>query len=336
MDTPAISFSPNEPNAIALITTFRCNAACPNCCYGCRPDRGRTMTLEEMKHYVDVCLAAYPNSIRRLSLTGGECFLLGSDMDEIVKYGQERGLTSITILSNGYWGRDYKTAYKRISKLKEYGLTSIGFTVGSDHQSIMPLKNSRNAIVASARAGYRVSVRIETKYGRSPIYDELSKDTAFMRLVNVDKISLEFWGWNDYNNETLHVKRYPSRRRPMKEGPCNLLFREIQITPYGDILACGGIGAMRNPYMRVGNINAEPIKDIYERSFEDALKVWIHQNGASDVLQYVYDNSNIRCYDYDDGCGNCIEIFTNPKILPFLRDHYEDWIKKLKYAYVER
>ena len=48
------------------------------------------MTLEEMKHYVDVCIDAYPQSITRLALTGGECFLLGDDLDEIVRYGTEK------------------------------------------------------------------------------------------------------------------------------------------------------------------------------------------------------------------------------------------------------
>lgn len=45
------------------------------------------MTLDEMKHYVDTCIDAYPQSINRLALTGGECFLLGDALDEIVRYG---------------------------------------------------------------------------------------------------------------------------------------------------------------------------------------------------------------------------------------------------------
>lgn len=41
------------------------------------------MTFEEMKVYVDKSLEAYPDSITSLDLTGGECMLLGKDVDRI-------------------------------------------------------------------------------------------------------------------------------------------------------------------------------------------------------------------------------------------------------------
>ena len=69
------------------------------------------MTTEQMKRYVDICLEAYPDSITRLALSGGECFMLGSDLDEIVRYGASKGL-SVDVISNGYWGKSYKSAYK--------------------------------------------------------------------------------------------------------------------------------------------------------------------------------------------------------------------------------
>ena len=150
------SFRPRKPYKIALITTFRCNAACVNCCFGCRPERGRTMSLEEMKHYVDVCMDAYPDSLTHLDLTGGECFLLGRNLDEIIRYGKDKGLI-VSLVSNGYWGKSYSAALDRIHALKEAGLREIAFSVGDDHQHILPLKGCRNAAVASARAGYRGS-----------------------------------------------------------------------------------------------------------------------------------------------------------------------------------
>lgn len=65
------------------------------------------MTIEQMKRYVDICLEAYPDSITRLALTGGECFLLGDDLDEIIRYGASKGL-SVDVISNGYWGNHIK------------------------------------------------------------------------------------------------------------------------------------------------------------------------------------------------------------------------------------
>lgn len=49
------------------------------------------------------------------------------------------------------------------------------------------------------------------------------------------------------------------------------------------------------------------------------------------MLQYVHDNSDIKFHQWGNGCESCIEIFENPRILPFLREHYHDWCGKLYY-----
>ena len=134
-----ISFKIKKPYCICLFLTFRCNASCVNCCNGCRPDFGRTMTTEQMKQYVDICLESYPDSITRLALSGGECFLLGSDLDEIVRYGASKGL-SVDVISNGSWGKSYKSACERIKGLKDIGLQAITFSVGEDHSRECPCR----------------------------------------------------------------------------------------------------------------------------------------------------------------------------------------------------
>lgn len=328
-----LSYKLSNPNCITLLTTFRCNAACVDCCFGCRPTRGRTMSLEEMKHYVDVCTEAYPDSITRLALSGGECFLLGDNLDEIVKYGVDKGL-SVDFISNGYWGKTIKEATKRLIQLKNNGLKEVGFTVGADHDHIIPLRNCRNAAIAAAQLGYRVEFRIESaRWGQPQVFEEfLKNDATFMRLVNDNKIRLKFWRWQEYNNEVSYRRLAPWKHRPYeKSKPCDLLFNTIVITPYGDVLACCGIGNSRNPHMRLGNIWNEPIQTIYERTGQDLLKVWIGVEGAQAILQYVYDNSDIRFHKTGNNCESCMEIFENPRILPFLRDHYDDWYEKLCY-----
>lgn len=143
---------------------------------------------------------------------------------------------------------------------------------------------------------------------------------------------METWRWRDYNNEVKHRRSLPWKMRPYeKSKPCELLFHNIVITPYGDVLACCGIGNSRNPHMRLGNVWKEPVKTLYERTFEDLLKIWIGTEGTQAVLQYVYDNSDIRFHQYGNGCESCMEIFENPKILSFLREHYDDWSDKIHY-----
>ena len=323
-----LQFNVQKPKEIVLLTTFRCNAACVDCCFGCRPDRGRTMTLEQMKRYIDLSLEAYPDSLNTLSLTGGECFLLGDDLKAILRYGKERGLVG-SIISNGYWGRNYREAVALLRELKECGLAFISFSMGNDHNHLIPMRNCRNAAVAAARLGMNPGLRVESRRYEK----EIVKDPVFLKLINSGDIKLQWWGWQEYNNEINHGRSHPWRMRPHGDSkPCRLLFSNIILTPYGDMMACCGIGCMRNPYMRLGNIEKEPLKDVYERAFQDALKVWIYAKGAEDVIKYVYDNSkDIRFHRYWGACESCIEIFENPKILPLLRERYHDWASKIQY-----
>lgn len=326
-----VTFRHITPHTITLLTTFRCNAACDNCCLGCRPGVGRTMTLDEMKYYIDTCIKAYPESIISVSFTGGECFLLGSVLDEIIRYSHQRGL-SVGLVTNGFWGKSYSEATKRIESLKKNGLGSITFSVGEDHQHILPLVGCRNAVVAAARAGYNVSLRLETDFaGRSTILNKLEKDVPFMRLVKNGKIKIVGFEWRKFNNEIRHPQSYPWHIGPYgKFEPCKSLNGTISITPYGDVLACAGIACARIPALRLGNIWKQPLVDMYNSITADMLKVWILRKGPQDVLQYVYENSKIRFHDTGPHCDSCMEIFGNPKIIPFLKETYNDWAQKLR------
>lgn len=323
-----VSFTIKEPRTIVLFVTFRCNASCVKCCNGCRPDFGKTMTLDQMKRYVDLCLEAYPNSIKHLSLTGGEPFLIGNDLDEIVKYGKDKGL-DVGIISNGYWGKKYKSALERIKYLKSIGLTAIAFSSGDDHNHIIPFRWTRNAVVASARAGFKVEFRSELGM-LDGVRKEIQSDSVLMKLINDQRIDHNTYMWVDFDNEE-HCRRSPAQRYRIwgEPHPCRNLFQSIPISPYGDVIACCGIGLFRIPQLRLGNIEKEPVKTIYERSFQDALKVWIYSKGPEDVLQYVYDNSDIAFRTWGEGCRYCREIFSNPEIIPLLKERYDDWSKKM-------
>lgn len=35
------------PTTITLVSTFRCTSQCENCCFGCSPKEGKSMTYDE-------------------------------------------------------------------------------------------------------------------------------------------------------------------------------------------------------------------------------------------------------------------------------------------------
>ncbi len=327
-----LSFKPRLPYTLTLLTTMRCNASCEECCFGCRPESKATMSLDQMKRYIDICCEAYPETMRILSLTGGECMLLGEDLVKAIEYAYNKGMAT-TMVTNGFWGKSYRKTYQFLKRLKSIGLFDIAVSTGERNQKIETYESCRNIMVAAARLGIGTEMRISNHWGHTSYTKLIDKDKALLRLINSKKVKVVWWEWDDdFSNENIGNRSYPWRIRPTEEDkPCTSLYHSIILTPFGDVMACCGIPCARIPYMRLGNIDEEVgIKSVYERGFADALKIWIHTKGPCAILKYVYDNTDIR-FRHASGsrCMMCLEIFTNPKILPFLKESYFDWRKSI-------
>lgn len=329
-----LSFRPLfPPFELVLITTTRCNLACRECCFGCRPENRAAMDFEQMKNYIDTCLEAYPDSLRILSITGGECMLIEEDVMRAIEYASSKGIKT-NMITNGFWAKSYKKAYETIKKLKSLGLYDIAVSTGDRNQIYDTFRGCRNVVVAAARLGIGAEIRLFVNFGKSDYLQLLNNDKILTKLIKQERIRYVILDWSkDFSNETTNGRLHPTRCRPWNNGkPCDSLFKSIILTPYGDVMACCGISCARIPYMRLGNINEDcGIRAIYNRAFADALKVWLHKKGPGAILRYIYDHTDLRIHHtHGTRCLQCQEIFENPKILPFLKQSYHDWRSEIQ------
>lgn len=322
-----LKFTPLPPTRIALISTFRCTAACENCCFGCNPRQGRAMTLDEMKTYVDKCLETWPDAIKDLDITGGECMTIPDTIECIAEYATQRGL-SVCILSNAFWATSKAKATKTLRRLADKGVKIVIFSSGDNHTRFVPFCNVRTAAVAAARIGLETKMRIEIHRGSTPLEKEINEDAELTWLINTGKIQLTYDEWMDFVKKGRTFKIDSIRGK--KYMACYGLFYSVNINPYGEVYCCCGLPNSRIPYMRLGNINKEPIRDIYERAFDDVLKVWLRMKGPHDILQFVQDKTGWKFnWHTNHICDLCRIIMTDPRILPFLREHYYDYIEEM-------
>lgn len=316
-----------KPNCITLLVTLRCTATCDNCCFGCNPEQGRSMTFEEMKAYVDMSLEAYPDSISKLSLTRGECMILRKDVEKIFAYAKSKGLECVMV-SNAFWATDYDKAYNTLKRLRNKGLTSASFSTGYDHNKYVPWTNVRNAAVTAARLGIVSEIRVESQsWYDTTILRSLEADAEVLELVAQKKLSITSSPWMKYyNKEQKKARNYKiTLWESEKKDPCNYLFQCIIINPYGEVYACCGIGVCHIPQMRLGNINKEPIKTIYERSFDDFLKIWLYCNGPQAILEFVQQKTGQKfIWHTRHHCDICRTIFTDKTIIPLLREYFHE------------
>ncbi|EPC8411228.1 hypothetical protein ACR3AM_005648 [Bacillus thuringiensis] len=99
------------PNCITIITTYKCTAACAECCFECNPKLIARVTLEQMKKFIKESKELFGEELKGVVFTGGECFLLGDDLVEVISYATKLGLVTRCV-SNGYWGKNPRLAKK--------------------------------------------------------------------------------------------------------------------------------------------------------------------------------------------------------------------------------
>jgi len=305
---------------------LRCTAACENCCFGCNPRRGKAMTLEEMKGYVDKCLSAWPDTIQSLDITGGECMTIPDAIEGIVEHGTQHGLRT-TILSNAFWATSMAKATRTLRRLADKGLKRAIFTTGDNHTKYIPFKNVRTATVAAARLGLTTQMRVELHHGSSNLTKDINEDDELIRLISTRKVDLSYDNWMNFVKEGRTYKT--SYIQGKDYAACNCLFYSVPINPYGEVYCCAGLPCSRIPYLRLGNINREPIQTIYERAFSDVLKIWLRMKGPHNILKYVQEKTGWKFkWHTSHICDICRVVLTDPRILPFLRDNYYDYIDK--------
>lgn len=251
--------------------------------------------------------------------------LLGKDIDKILAYGKSKGLKG-SMVSNAFWATDYDKAYKTLKRLKRNGLTQIALSTGEDHNAYVPWMNVRNAAVAASHLGIVTELRVEHQYGLRTIIDEFNDDTEVMDLVNRSKMKFIKTTWMRYHNKGKKPRNSKLRYYHFDECmACKSLLSRIIINPYGEVYACCGIGVCHIPQMRLGNVNQDSIQTIYERAFDDFLKIWLFTHGPKVILKYVHEKTGQEFNWYSTHiCDMCRTIFTDKAILPVIRKNFFD------------
>ena len=123
------------PTSLTLITTYRCTAACAQCCFGGNPQEKSSLSVDEIRKHIKQASKTLP-SLKLVVFTGGECFLLGEGLARAVATASECGFASRCV-TNGYWAVSKDSAAGKMALLKKAGLTEINFSTGDEHQKFV-------------------------------------------------------------------------------------------------------------------------------------------------------------------------------------------------------
>ena len=325
------------PTEISFITTNQCTAACANCCFQCNPKNKDRISLAEMKQYVDDAISSY-STVKLLVLTGGECFILGNDLNCIVKYATEKKLV-VRVVTNGFWANTYEKAFEKLKKLVEDGLTEINFSTGDEHQEFVPFDNIINGIIASLELNLTVVVNIELSDNSSFNLNDLKNDVRLEKYKDrIGKDLIIMCGrWIPFFKE--QKKKRESNKNVVyveeNKNRCASLFRTISISPTDDVYACCGLPVKYISYLRLGTLKKYSLQYLYEYQFQDFIKIWLYTEGPKKILNFILNKRNEELIDTNKWhiCQICAEIFKCEENIITLQQNYGEVFSNVMFKY---
>lgn len=312
------------PQTITILPTYRCTAACEQCCFGSNPQLKERLSLEEILNTLQEAKDNF-SSLKQVVFSGGECVMLGDDLFASLKKAHSLGLLT-RIVSNGYWGASKNKAANIAKKLCDAGLRELNISTGRDHAQFVKIDSVLNAACAAVDLGIFVLITAEQDSEDSSIVEEIKSDPRFNMLSNLpsDKFKFQVNSWMKFNEN--HKIRNVGDMATRSE-PCTQLFSNIVVTPHKNISACCGLTFEHIPEMRIGAIDTNGLNKAFESSANDFMKIWIHTEGPNEIVRKVYDgNPPPNLVSNDHMCDTCARMHKCEKTRELIRNRYNEFM----------
>lgn len=327
-----------HPQVLTVLATYKCTAACENCCFDSNPSLTKRIGLEEIISFIEEGLQF--QSLKLVVFSGGECFLLGDDLIEAVKFASDKGVATRCV-TNGYWATSVEVGRKRLQSLKEAGLNELNISTGDFHQKWV----SQESVINAASLGVELDldstvIMVECQKERRVTASSLLQNEKLQHLwesTSRKKLQIIESPWMPRNvdevieqSDGLAVNRNNLHRR---KG-CSNIFRTTVITPYSQIGLCCGLTREQIPEL---NIPWEKgyLREQLEEAGKEFIKIWIFVDGPEKILAWASSKNPQIDWEnrYSHHCHACLRIFKDSLVQETIKKHYRERVDDVLMRY---
>ena len=305
-----------QPHILSLITTHRCTAACDHCCFSCHPGRDESIPVPNLHKYIEQ--AAEIDSLKVVAFTGGECFLLGKHLDELVLTASRNKLHS-RFVSNGYWAASPRAARQRVERLVTNGLDEANFSTGDMHAEYVKPEYVINGAVASAEMGIPTLIMVETFATARFNFEDFISDSRLKPLIEAGKVSIKLSPWMKFegNSELSYTEKYLQQMDSSKHLGCTTIMRVLAVNPKEHLIACCGLTLEEIDELHLGSLKDKTIPQLLRETPDDFVKIWVHLQGPDAVVEYArkIDPTIEVPPNLAHICETCRFMYNNPKVM---------------------
>jgi 4Fe-4S single cluster domain len=317
-----------SPRSLTIIPTYRCTAQCTQCCFESNPTLRHRLSLETINSRIDDAVRSFPD-LEVVVFSGGEVFLLKDDLYAAIAHAVSHG-KRVRCVTNASWGKRESHASDVAEKLVNAGLSEINISTGLDHQKWVPFTSVENACSALVQAGINTLITIEADSKDSYCLQTALESSIVTRLLRDYPVlfSLQSNSWMPFHNE-YDDRGSASGLAALTDG-CTQLFGNVVVNPHDELAACCGLTFEHIPELKLGKLSGGNMQCLYEESFDDFLKIWIHIDGPGTIIRKLFgDNANNYYSNIRHICEACAILHKDEKIRSALKDRYKEFIPEV-------
>ena len=305
-------------NCVCFTLHRACNAECEMCCSSSSPKSKEKLQLDKVIKFIQSTKEI--EEIEEVGITGGEPFLNFPALKEITYTSSLMG-KKVSIMTNGYWAKDYETAYSMLSELKRRGLTSLGTSCDSFHQKYIPIENIKNLL--------RAANELKIPVGINLIYEN---NNSMGKLIN------------EIQDEFIQQKLIPFQWMPVGRAKEYLDEKDIKKYKIPEILYCNNFSTFNidynkkiypccSPYvfstdLEVGEYDNITCKEALLKLKNNRILSMLREKGFHYFLDLIRKNNiNIDIPEFiESNCELCGKLFSEEnmwKLYPYIYDEME-------------
>lgn len=297
-----------EASSFAFHVTYTCPLTCAHCCFSSSPTVKDKLDFDLMVRTIE----AIPQSFSLVAFTGGEPFLLGPKLADLVGLASRRGFRT-RIVTSAYFGKTEALARRRLQPMRDAGLIELSISWDDFHEPFVSVDCVRNTFWTAVDLGILPAVNIvegqDCRWTKPAVMDALGLPASFKHLITESPL-----------NETGRAELELQGRKlvnPQGLGPCPYVITGPTASAKGKLLACCGVLPEMDGLVLQEQLDPEDLESAIERSKSDAVLNWLHLRGPFNLLEQASVHLGRPAPAAETVGGNCEAcrmIFADPEV----------------------
>lgn len=305
-----------KPTHFAIHVTYACPLVCAHCCFSSTPENTDSLHID---HIIET-INALDSSIKMVGFTGGEPFLLGKKLNDIVRAASNKGFTT-RVITSAYFGKHDFIVKKKLMDLYHSGLNELTISWDEYHKKFIPFEYIYSVFWTAKQLGFTVSINMVKEKNSVWTKEKLGRELGLRD--NYDEIIESNLNLNGRAEIELH-DAIPIESVG-KLTPCSYVLAGPTLSAKNKLLACCGVIPETSALILDHDFKSENLNQRLQEASNNPLLNWLHQYGPYDILQWISLHYNVDIPKNINGnCEACRVLFHTPDIACHIQNAIND------------